>query len=557
MKIKKHLFFCLFTLLPILGPVLYAQNPSKFAEDYQRWDLDHLLSVIDADGLSKENKEKYIEHYLQKAKKEKNALHIEWAYKNKIWFYKDYETRKQYADSLLQFALQQKNNKIIGNAYDMKRHIEVEKRDYEMSLKYSLLAEKHLKKSDDIYTLNEIRSFIGTDYYRFGNYRISYLYYRLPALYFKHKSETETNSVQAYNNFKGYVFCLYGMSKTAYRLPEKKDTIPVLLSSLEKAINNLKPKDIAFEKPYFLLVSGMYSHDKKEYEKSNDFLRQAVKGLHQNGDYPSEHLAQLFLGKNAWEQGNKSEAVQYFAKTDSLYRAKNFMNNELVEAYNYLIAYSKETQNKKDEIYYTDTQLKILKDLQEKNNRMQALLQENTGIDDLKKSTQIQNDIKWWEIISVVFLVIGFSVFLYLYKQKNKQPELPENQENEQEITSEKLSDNVNVILEKLAVFEENKGFLQDDLTLDDLARKIRSNRTDVSKVISEYKGGFNAYIYKLRLNFIIDCLENDAVLRMQNIETIAVKAGFKNRKTFTNAFKSQKNIAFSEYLEKLRNNKA
>lgn len=43
----------------------------------------------------------------------------------------------------------------------------------------------------------------------------------------------------------------------------------------------------------------------------------------------------------------------------------------------------------------------------------------------------------------------------------------------------------------------------------------------------------------------------------MQNIETIAVKAGFKNRKTFTNAFKSQKSIAFSEYLEKLRNNKA
>src|SRR5690606_10306232 len=188
---------------------------------------------------------------------------------------------------------------------------------------------------------------------------------------------------------------------------------------------------------------------------------------------------------------------------------------------------------------------------------MQALLQENTSIEELKKSTEIKNDIKWWQVGLVVFSVsaIGFSVFLY--KQKNKKTELPENQENEQEITSEKLSDNVNVILEKLAVFEENKGFLQDDLTLDDLARKIRSNRTDVSKVISEYKGGFNAYIYKLRLNFIIDCLENDAVLRMQNIETIAVKAGFKNRKTFTNAFKSQKNIAFSEYLEKLRNNKA
>lgn len=189
MKIKKHLFFCFFTLLPIFGSVLYAQNPSKFTEDYQRWDLDHLLSVIDADGLSKENKEKYIEHYLQKAKKEKNALHIEWAYKNKIWFYKDYETRKQYADSLLQFALQQNDNKMIGNAYSMKRQIESEKRDYEMSLTYSLQAEKYLKKTDDYYTLNQIRSFIGTDYYRFGNYRISYLYYYYPAFYFKKQSE--------------------------------------------------------------------------------------------------------------------------------------------------------------------------------------------------------------------------------------------------------------------------------------------------------------------------------------------------------------------------------
>src|SRR5690606_3500192 len=282
----------------------------------------------------------------------------------------------------------------------------------------------------DYYTLNQIRSFIGTDYYRFGNYRISYLYYYYPAFYFKKQSEIlKKKPVQSYNNFKGYVFCLYGMSKTAYRLPEKKDTIPVLLSDLEKAISKLKPKDMAFEKPYFLLVSGMYCHDKKEYEKSNDFLRQAVKGLHQNGDYPSEHLAQLFLGKNAWEQENKAEAVQYFAKTDSLYRAKNFMNNELVEAYNYLIAYSKETQNKKDEIYYTDTQLKILKDLQEKNNRMQALLQENTNIEELKKSTEIKNDIKWWQVGLVVFSVsaIGFSVFLY--KQKNKKTELPENQE--------------------------------------------------------------------------------------------------------------------------------
>ncbi len=555
MKVKKHIFFCLFTLLPIFGVALYAQNLPKFAEDYQKWNLNHLLSVIDANGLSKENKEKYIEHYLQKAKKEKNVLHIEWAYRNKIWFYKDYEIRKQYADSLLEFALQQNNNKMIGAAYNMKRHIESEKRDYEMSLTYSLQTEEYLKKTDDYYTLNQNRSFIGTDYYRFGNYRISYLYYYYPSFYFKRQSETETDPVQSYNNFKLYVFCLYGMSKTAYRLPEKKDTIPILLSSLEKAISNLKTKDIVFEKPYFLLVSGMYSHDKKEYEKSDDFLQQAVKGLHQNGDYVGEHIAQLFLGKNAWEQGDKAKAVQYFVKTDSLYKARNFINNELVEAYTYLIAYSKEIQNKKDEVYYTDTQLKILKDLQEKNNRMSALLQETTGIEDLKKSTEIATNIKWWQVGLAVFLVSAIGLSVFLYKQKNKKIELSENQENKQKqeaVKSEKLPSNVSIILEKLTVFEENKDFLQDDLTLDELARKIGSNRTDVSKVITEYKDGFNVYIYKLRIDYIVEKLENDPKLRTENIESIALKAGFKNRKTFTNAFKNDRDIVFSEFLENL-----
>lgn len=555
MKVKKHIFFCLFTLLPIFGVALYAQNSPKFAEDYQKWNLNHLLSVIDANGLSKENKEKYIEHYLQKAKKEKNVLHIEWAYRNKIWFYKDYEIRKQYADSLLEFALQQNNNKMIGAAYNMKRHIESEKRDYEMSLTYSLQTEEYLKKTDDYYTLNQNRSFIGTDYYRFGNYRISYLYYYYPSFYFKRQSETETDPVQSYNNFKLYVFCLYGMSKTAYRLPEKKDTIPILLSSLEKAISNLKTKDIVFEKPYFLLVSGMYSHDKKEYEKSDDFLKQAVKGLHQNGDYVGEHIAQLFLGKNAWEQGDKAKAVQYFVKTDSLYKARNFINNELVEAYTYLIAYSKEIQNKKDEVYYTDTQLKILKDLQEKNNRMSALLQETTGIEDLKKSTEIATNIKWWQVGLAVFLVSAIGLSVFLYKQKNKKIELSENQENKQKqeaVKSEKLPSNVSIILEKLTVFEENKDFLQDDLTLDELARKIGSNRTDVSKVITEYKDGFNVYIYKLRIDYIVEKLENDPKLRTENIESIALKAGFKNRKTFTNAFKNDRDIVFSEFLENL-----
>lgn len=555
MKVKKHIFFCLFTLLPIFGVALYAQNSPKFAEDYQKWNLNHLLSVIDANGLSKENKEKYIEHYLQKAKKEKNVLHIEWAYRNKIWFYKDYEIRKQYADSLLEFALQQNNNKMIGAAYNMKRHIESEKRDYEMSLTYSLQTEEYLKKTDDYYTLNQNRSFIGTDYYRFGNYRISYLYYYYPSFYFKRQSETETDPVQSYNNFKLYVFCLYGMSKTAYRLPEKKDTIPILLSSLEKAISNLKTKDIVFEKPYFLLVSGMYSHDKKEYEKSDDFLQQAVKGLHQNGDYVGEHIAQLFLGKNAWEQGDKAKAVQYFVKTDSLYKARNFINNELVEAYTYLIAYSKEIQNKKDEVYYTDTQLKILKDLQEKNNRMSALLQETTGIEDLKKSTEIATNIKWWQVGLAVFLVSAIGLSVFLYKQKNKKIELSENQENKQKqeaVKSEKLPSNVSIILEKLTVFEENKDFLQDDLTLDELARKIGSNRTDVSKVITEYKDGFNVYIYKLRIDYIVEKLENDPKLRTENIESIALKAGFKNRKTFTNAFKNDRDIVFSEFLENL-----
>ena len=185
---------------------------------------------------------------------------------------------------------------------------------------------------------------------------------------------------------------------------------------------------------------------------------------------------------------------------------------------------------------------------------MAALLQENTSIEDLKESTQIKQRTKWvWWIFIGVFIVIAG----ILYKiQKSKKAKLSENQENETQsgvTTLEKLPINVSTILEKLTDFEKSEGFLQDDLTLDDLARKINSNRTTVSLVIAKHKDGFNTYIYKLRIDFIVECLEKDPNLRIQNIENIALKAGFKNRKTFTTVFKENKNIAFSEFLEELR----
>src|SRR5690606_1426014 len=118
-------------------------------------------------------------------------------------------TKTIYADSLLDFAQQLADKQVLGIAYDYKSYVEYVAKNYEKALDYGLKAEEYLKDTDDIYTLNEVKTSIGSIYYHLEEYEKAYKLFKESTDYhFNHKKIT-------YNNKKSYIIHLFGLSKSA------------------------------------------------------------------------------------------------------------------------------------------------------------------------------------------------------------------------------------------------------------------------------------------------------------------------------------------------------
>ena len=308
--------------------------------DYQQWSLAELLFTINSDLVNPEDKEVYIDYYLQKAKKEQVTTDIITGYSEKIYLYNsNYDLASSYADSLLTFSLQLKENQTIGNAYNKKRYIEYVHKNYKAALDNGLKAEAYLEKAQDDYTLNIVKSSIGAIYYHLEDYTKAKKTTTETVAYYK--SHSNENDENAYNNLRGYLNNLYSLSKTCFQL-QQNDTVSILLKEGYTAIERLNTKDKLLETGYFNLINGMNQHRLKHYTRSDSLLNKALQPIQKNRDYANEHLIYLYWGKNTWETDRKEQAVSYFKNIETLYQEKGFINVELSEAFSYLITYYQE-----------------------------------------------------------------------------------------------------------------------------------------------------------------------------------------------------------------------
>ena len=124
---------------------------------------------------------------------------------------------------------------------------------------------------------------------------------------------------------------------------------------------------------------------------------------------------------------------------------------------------------------------------------------------------------------------------------------------NSQKGKSTLSEENFQEIKTKIIHFESSKGFKQNNLTLDKLARDLDTNRDYLSKFINEEKGkNFSQYLNELRINYILLELKNDKKLRKYTISAIASEVGFSNSESFSNAFKRTTGTLPSFYIKLL-----
>jgi YesN/AraC family two-component response regulator len=98
---------------------------------------------------------------------------------------------------------------------------------------------------------------------------------------------------------------------------------------------------------------------------------------------------------------------------------------------------------------------------------------------------------------------------------------------------------------------ENQKCYLQPDLTLHDLAMKLDTNTLYLSKIINDRTGqNFSSYINQYRISEASRLLLSDSQLIL-SIEGIAHSCGFNSKSAFNAAFRKLQNMTPTEFIEK------
>lgn len=108
-------------------------------------------------------------------------------------------------------------------------------------------------------------------------------------------------------------------------------------------------------------------------------------------------------------------------------------------------------------------------------------------------------------------------------------------------------------IIQKLEKFEESGLFTNKNLSLPYLAAHLETNTKYLSRVIKNYKNtDFNAYINKLRIDYILRKLNDNKDFRHFKISTLAEEAGYSSHSKFATIFKQILGISPSTYIQHL-----
>ena len=108
-------------------------------------------------------------------------------------------------------------------------------------------------------------------------------------------------------------------------------------------------------------------------------------------------------------------------------------------------------------------------------------------------------------------------------------------------------------IIQKLEKFEKSGLFTNRNLSLPYLAAYLETNTKYLSKIIKNYKhSDFNAYINKLRIDYILKQLNENNEYRHYKISSLAEEAGYSSHSKFATIFKQVVGIPPSLYIQHL-----
>lgn len=354
----------------------------------------------------------------------------------------------------------------------------------------------------------------------------------------------------------------------------------------EARINYLKALELAQEinNNYQIATAyhglGMLEYEENHYEKSIEYEEQAKEYFKITQRAFGLCNVCLSLGRSAMALNDLTKAKEELKLANQYAQQTNSLELKKDVALQYATFYSKIGKNKESNEFYK-SYIRLNDSLfNQKSHRL--ITEFNIKLKTLEQQREMEkisleneiNESKIYNknrlivilIVGMVMALIGIMVILKFYRQKQKSYQIlyeksrqefetaPQLESCQKDMIKAGLSDDLlKDILEKLHIkMEEEKVFLNMDLSIHKLAQLMDTNTSYLSKIINDYyQQNFNSYINKYRIRAAQEMM-HDKKFRNYTIEALAHECGFRSKSSFNEAFKKISGLTPGYYMQQL-----
>ncbi|MFK7747417.1 MAG: helix-turn-helix domain-containing protein [Kordia sp.] len=470
----------------------------------------------------------------------------------------DYKTGIRFTEQAILTAKEIKNEVFLSKAYLIKGNSHVYLGDDEASLKYNIKALEYAKKSNHIRiqimangNIAKIKRNVHFNEEALKMFKQNF------KLCQQHGLEKEIIGINTY----------LGLTGTFLTLSQPDSTLVYAKPGLAYASAN---KDTEGES-YFYIDMGIAYYMKSDFEKAVTYLKKAkVITLDLKN---KKRLVEVYyyIGKSYVGLENYTKAIEFLELTKETVLKENKKKNTLKFNPHILLkthevlaeVYKKEGEIEKSNASFEEYKaLDKLKDI-DRTNVYETLL-DNVNKENKQLSTSesyLKDTVKIISILGVIVLICCVFFILkfikmrkkskIIFEQLMKKIEAESHQKKKTPVTIQDKK--VQEILTRLDKLEVSLYFLNSNCTLQNVAKKIKTNTSYLSKIIGTHKQKkFTEYINELRIQYVLKQLKEDSKFRKYSIKNIAEEIGYKSTNSFTKHFKAYTKLYPSFYIQTL-----
>ena len=521
--------------------------------------IDSLIVLYDAHADDTLTAERIARKYIEKARLVNDSTKIARGY-TRLSFISDRRNAVKYLDTAISLSKNSVHKNFPTVGYLFKSHYLYENEEYERSLQSALLGYQYAREKNQIghqitalHQINDINEL-------WGDYKEA-----LEAHLLTYKLLQQNKDSDQYE--QNYMSSLEGLGRSYVNL---KNPDSALFYFREGIIESLKAGDSA---TYYAFVSrsGTALYVQEKYDEALDSLQKADRYRNEFNNYYLPYYY-YYVGSIHNDKGDVDKGMHYYTKIDSLYEERAILYPELPEVYDKLISYHKERGEDDIQLDYLYKLVVVLRMIENKKRNINEktvndfeipkLVEEKEQlISELEQKNKVSSTTLAW---TLGVLVASFGlVFYYFRRQKqykkrfeNLMMKTEEDSEEETNVIEETgiSPDIIESILARLKVFEAEKEYLSQRISLNEMAKSFETNSTYLSKIINLKKGkNFSQYINDLRIDYAVEELKDNTTFRKYTIKAIANECGFKSAESFSKSFYKKHGIYPSYYLKQLQ----